>query len=402
MSILLTLLKIIGILLLTILGLILAILLIVLLVPIRYRLNGVRSPGDGVITASGKVSWLASILAVTFGYDQEFSWKIRIFGIPLKRKNKDIPEDEVEDLTASQEAEIAALEAELAEENAPAPAAEGHASLSAADEHTSTSPAEASTLVLQTQEMSQGETNAPKTGSQGTAQKEAATDTEDPSAMADDASQAVTEDEDQKVPVGQRIKDILHSLSDKMRSIRETLASIPDKIRSIKQQADTWIAFAKSDEVKLLISTCWKQIKQILRHLLPTKLRIQGNYGFADPSLTGQITGILCMLPEQYQKNIHLQPHFQEECLDGECMLKGRIRLGSLVWPVIKILLKPCTWKVYKRFKMITAPTAVPDKGPTIKSNPKTKTNPAAKSKGGKQNKTKQTTNQNDPHKGGK
>lgn len=367
MSILLTLLKIIGILLLVVIGLLLGILFIVLMVPIRYRLQGARSAEEGALTAGGRVSWLASILAVTFVYDREFSWKVRIFGIPLKMKKKEISEDEIEDLTEDQEAEIAALEAELAKENAATPFAQEKP------------------LILQTQEASGDEMEA--------SQEEA------------EASEATPEGEEQKVPAGQKIKEMLHSLPDKMHSLRETLASIPDKIRSIKQQADTWIAFAKSDEMKRLISTCWKEIKQILRHLLPTKLRIQGNYGFADPSLTGQITGILCMLPKRYQKSIHLQPHFQEECLDGECMLKGRIRLGSLLWPVVKILLKPCTWKVYKRFRVITKPKETVEGG----SQQGTEWNDScveAKKKisgpAGKNKKEKRNRSKNDPHKGGK
>ena len=83
-AIVLGILKWIGIFVLATLGLTFFLILLILLVPVRYRLQGARSPQEGVLTASGKVSWLLSLLAVTFSYDREFSWKVKIFGIPLK------------------------------------------------------------------------------------------------------------------------------------------------------------------------------------------------------------------------------------------------------------------------------------------------------------------------------
>ena len=77
-------LKWIGIALLWILGLTLALLVILLVVPVRYRFKGARRADDGSLWAGGKASWLLSILAVTFSYDQAFSWKVRILGVPLK------------------------------------------------------------------------------------------------------------------------------------------------------------------------------------------------------------------------------------------------------------------------------------------------------------------------------
>ena len=377
-GIILGILKWIGILLLAILGLILLILLIVLLVPIRYRLQASRTPVDGVITARGKVSWLASVVAVTFAYEGELSWKVRLCGIPLKLGQKDGArdgtDDEIEELSDAQkaerkaqsearEAEIAALEAELAEKSI-------HTQAKKKTENNSEIPARKSSepLTLQTQ--------------------------------------SVTEEEAPKIPLTEKIRGILQKISEGIHSIPEKIAGVRDKIRSLKEQADTWIQFAKTDEVKLLISTCWKQIKQILRHLLPTNLRISGNYGFADPALTGQITGVICMLPQRYQKNIQLQPHFQEVCLDGECTLKGRIRLGSLLLPVIKILVKPCTWKAYKRFKAITKPKSAEasnsGKKKTTEISNSGKDTSRSSGKSSKAKNRKSNTNQNDPHKGGK
>jgi hypothetical protein len=162
--------------------------------------------------------------------------------------------------------------------------------------------------------------------------------------------------EPDKLPLKDKLHSIVNKISETIHKIPEKIAGIKEKIRSLKEQAEIWMAFIRSEEVIQLLTVCKKQIRQILRHLLPTRLKVRGNYGFEDPSLTGKITGVRCALPPRLQKDIRVQPHFQEECLDGEVVLQGRIRLGSLVWPVIKILVKPCTWKTYKKFKAITKP----------------------------------------------
>jgi len=320
-GIILTILKWIGILLLAVLGVVLAILLILLLVPVRYRIQGARSPGDCILTAKGKVSWLASILAVTFIYDQEFSWRIRFFGIPVKKKDSETDQNNAE-LSEEDITQIAALEAELETEQAQ----------SKVEDHT-----ERKQRVFSPKESVTEDTFA-----------------ETSAYPVESAIPKSEETEKPKVSFKERIQGIRQKAGETLHSIPKKVEEIREKIHSLKQQAETWMAFVKSDEVKQLLSTCWKQIKRILKHLMPTGLQIRGNYGFADPSLTGKITGFIYALPPRYQKGIQLQPHFQEECLDGEVSIKGRIRLGSLVWPVVKILLKPCTWRVYKKFKAIS------------------------------------------------
>ena len=383
-AIVLGILKWIGILLLAVLGLILAILLILLLVPVRYRLQGARSPEDGKLTAGGKVSWLASILAVTFVYDQEFSWKVRIFAIPLKLDKTTVEEDDVEDLTEEQLAQIAELEAELE--------AEAKTELETAPKNDDPG------LRLQTQELRAGQSIDGEIA--GSVEKESMPAKE--SAMpVEDA--AMPEKEDEKVPLKEKLRGIGQKISETIHSIPEKIAGIKEKIRSLKEKADMWIAFIKSDEVKQLLTACKKQIRQILRHLIPTRFKIRGNYGFEDPSLTGKITGFICALPPRYQKNIRLQPCFQEKCLDGEFVLKGRIRLGSLVWPVIKILVKPCTWKVYKKFRAITKPQTATD-GAKASAKVKKGGNATKKKSGnaGGSYKKKVKNTKNDLHKGGK
>ena len=77
-AVLLTILKIIGIVLLVILGIMLFLLAVLLFVPVRYSVKGTV---DNNITAEGKISWLCSIFRYDFTFqEQELNGEVRIFG----------------------------------------------------------------------------------------------------------------------------------------------------------------------------------------------------------------------------------------------------------------------------------------------------------------------------------
>lgn len=91
----LTILKICGIVLLGIIGFILLLAIILLLVPFRYRL---KADKDDELTARGSVSWLFSIVRLCASYeDSDLNMVLRVFGIPVKRFRKCFGNEEYED-----------------------------------------------------------------------------------------------------------------------------------------------------------------------------------------------------------------------------------------------------------------------------------------------------------------
>ena len=81
LHIILLILKIIGIVILALLGILLGVLLLVLFVPIRYVIEGEKK---AELTLHGRVSWLLRILCVKFQYiGNEFQYKVKVFGITI-------------------------------------------------------------------------------------------------------------------------------------------------------------------------------------------------------------------------------------------------------------------------------------------------------------------------------
>ena len=95
--ILLTILKIIGIVLACIVGLILLVVLLVLFVPVRYRLSGEGE--NAAITAQGKVSWFLGLVKAIADYRElDVSFLVAVFGIAIKKGH-------LKDLIGSKEAD---------------------------------------------------------------------------------------------------------------------------------------------------------------------------------------------------------------------------------------------------------------------------------------------------------
>lgn len=96
LTVLLSVLKILGLVIGGIIGLVLLILLIVLLVPIRYSIDGFYKAGE--YDFSAKASWLLHIISVKYNLQKENGLVIRIFGIKLKDK-KEQTEEQTEEHT---------------------------------------------------------------------------------------------------------------------------------------------------------------------------------------------------------------------------------------------------------------------------------------------------------------
>ena len=108
LAILLTILKVTGIVLLCIIGLVLLVLLIVLFVPIRYKADGFYKDSDYNVKA--KASWLLHVVTVSFDLKASKEPVIKVFGIKLKGKKK---KDEEEGETAEETTEDVTKEAKV-------------------------------------------------------------------------------------------------------------------------------------------------------------------------------------------------------------------------------------------------------------------------------------------------
>ena len=108
------------------------------------------------------------------------------------------------------------------------------------------------------------------------------------------------------------------------------------------------------DELHLLaLGKAWATVKQVLRHCLPGKLKGQVYFGTGDPESTGKALAGLGILYAAYGKGLTVVPDFNEKHLIADLEFKGRIRMGTLLFKVLKLIRDKQVKRFWKNWKKL-------------------------------------------------
>ena len=294
MTVILFLLKLIGIILLVLLGIVLALLALLLFVPVRYRIKG--SILDDV-TVHVKLHWLLHLLVFSMSYEEkEFATEFRILGFrlfPREKKKSALDDTDFDDIEE-------------------------------AEDESATQEALQETPQLTATEYSGEPQTESRTEENREPQKKSQTDESEGSQTGSS--------EDNRKPKRQP-KRKFHTFFSKWKRFWEKIKQIPDKVSAIRNVI--------SDEGNhKVVSMVWEQIRYLLRHSRFRKLKTDLTFSAGDPALTGQILGMICMVPVLYQYEVSVVPDFESEqwYLRGTFEIKGHARLvhvlrsGILLW----------------------------------------------------------------------
>lgn len=308
-AVLLTILKIIGIVLLVILGILLFLLAAILFVPVRYSVKGTV---DNSITAEGGISWLLSLLRYDFTFrDQEFEGRIRIFGFHPRKKKKVTEEElEAEAVSGVEDAENTASTADEAIEAQ-------HVSDSTAEQLSEERRKETS---IAGKIIEENQTSIEESASQ---KKEAKESKRNKASSIKSAFRRIYD----------KTQDILKKIKNKFQNIRKKINSFKDFVIKVKE-------ILTDEKNQYAVRRLWKELLYLIRHFGFRKIHTELSFCLADPALTGQVLGVLCMIPYLYQYDFHIYPDFESESyyIRGEYEVKGRIQLIFLLITVIRIV----------------------------------------------------------------
>ena len=296
LHILLTILKILGILLLVAVGLLLLIVLALLFVPVTYKVQGDKSQETWGI--SGRVSWLFGGISARFWHRGEIGWELRLLGIPVRKLMRRLRggkrRKRQEKKTSSGRKEKGA-----SAQNGPSPSEEPHAQKE--------SPCQ------ETKAAEGTESGEPKRG---------------PGRIA--------------AAVGNlwrrirlffvRLVQLPGQIAGRIRKMWLTFRRFCDKIRR-------WKEFLTRDTTKAAVKFLLGRGRALLVHILPRKVRGNVTVGFEDPAMTGQLLAAAGVFYPLYKENIQITPVFDRQVLEGDFLIKGRIFGAAFVWTA---------WKIYR------------------------------------------------------
>lgn len=314
LHILLTILKILGILLLVVAGLLLLIVLALLFVPVTYKVQGNKSQETWGI--SGRVSWLFGGISARFWHRGEIGWELRLLGIPVRKLMRRLRggkrRKRQEKKTSSGRKEKGA-----SAQNGPSPSDE--------------SP------VQRTPSFSKG----------SYVQKEPPVQKES-SGQETKAAEGTESGEPERGPG--RIAAAVGNLWRRIRSFFVRLVQLPGKIagrirkmwltfRRFCDKIRRWKEFLTRDTTKAAVKFLLGRGRALLVHILPRKVRGNVTVGFEDPAMTGQLLAAAGVFYPLYKENIQITPVFDRQVLEGDFLIKGRIFGAAFVWTA---------WKIYR------------------------------------------------------
>lgn len=321
LSIVLLILKIIGIIVVSILGFLLLVIGIVLVVPIRYRVVGIK---DSELIAKVNVSWLLRIVYFKLEYkEQKLTYSLRIFGYtifsdkPSRKKHKErrhkVRKHKVRKRVVKKKpnADKQVLVREQSGEQR---------------------------ITKQTQSM---QTEIPSL--RNTETKEMIEVSESRKTMENTA--------DKKEHVFSKIKGKFKQVCAWFSSIKQKIRDILSLMKEIFRKLGVVKSFLFKVENRPGFKKIFVSVKKVLKHIFPTQLRLKMHFGTGDPCSTGQVLGMICAVCPQILNNTQIIPHFDEQILEGDLYAKGRIRIFTLLVIAVKLMIDKEFKHVLREFK---------------------------------------------------
>ncbi len=131
-------------------------------------------------------------------------------------------------------------------------------------------------------------------------------------------------------------------------SVRECLF---EKLKAAKQKKDEIMEILHNEEYRKTFRLVSRQIFGIVKHVLPEDIQGKVRFGFEDPFKTGQILTYISPFYALYAKHLELTPVFEEQVMEGELWLKGRIRIGTILAKAVRLLFDKNIRKLIRKFR---------------------------------------------------
>ena len=322
--IILSVLKTVGIVILIILAVILVILAAVLFVPVRY--TGAVAKNEttgGELSMSFKITWLLHLICAEIRPLEDEKIALRIAGIKLK-KNNDGKKGKKSKEDREKEKTLDDMPAELADD-----------------------------LFEETDDNNEEKTEV---SAEDSPVKEPGAEI-----YAEDSPEEEYEAEEpgQKDSIMTRIFKILSVIIEKIASafekfrnaciaVKKKAEEIIEKVTDISNTVFKWVSFITDSDNWEGIVFMLKNAGDLIKKLLPKKIEGEIDIGLDDPARTGQAVAALSVLYPVYADDLKVTPYFEEEILQGNVDIAGRLHLIYVVLIAIKILLHKNSMNVIK------------------------------------------------------
>ena len=140
------------------------------------------------------------------------------------------------------------------------------------------------------------------------------------------------------------------SIKERIKAVQNFLKSLSHMLHQIRKKA-SWGCrvkeFLQEENTRRMVCILKDNVVHLWRKLKPKVLRGKIEFGTEDPCLTGEILGVAAMFFACYGRNVEVIPDFNEEKLDWNLFIKGRVSLITILVIIIRIMIS----KEWNRFQ---------------------------------------------------
>ena len=298
-SIILSILKIIGIILLCILGLLITAVLVVLFVPIRYKVlaNSNINDTDKDYHVTARFSWLLCLVRGKYEYPSDKGLVVKVgpftvYGGPEKEKSsqkKKKGKDKKKDILSNESQNLQLKE--------------GSEKIS------------------------------------GDNKKEA-----------DDSRNDVNVNNDNVNEKKAGRKSLKEKILYTRQRIYDKINKICTKIKYILANIRKYLDIIKTVEFTEAFALCKSSLLRLFRMIKPRKLKVCGKIGMKSPDQTGYVCAVIGVISPFFKKQIQIIPDFENYVVEGKILIKGRVYLFVVLIIGIKVFFDKNIRKVIDMF----------------------------------------------------
>ncbi len=296
LHILLTILKVIGIIILVLISLVILIIAAILFVPIRYSIDAIYDRKVKNLDFKIKITYLLHLISVNYIYKDD-GLSIKIFGIKTHFFDKETKA--MEEKINKETKMFEKMSSEIKDNMTEMP--DVYEQLKKIDE-------ERDRLAENVNKKEENIENNNKDN-----------DTEE-------NTEEFIKVEKQNIfsRIYSKIKAIIIKIKYRFIKFCDTIKKICKNINDLKE-------FISDDNTKEVFSFLKEEALLLLKHIRPRSIKGYVHFGFDDPSYTGNLLGLIYMILRGSPKEFRINPDFENKVFDGEIHAKGRIQCYLLL-----------------------------------------------------------------------
>lgn len=162
------------------------------------------------------------------------------------------------------------------------------------------------------------------------------------------------EQEEEKQQASDGLKmNLFEKLKSKFKRATDLKHRISQKVQRLRHKKDAIMNILTDPNNQPVFLKLKNSVKKLLLYLLPTHFELTLHFGFEDPASTGTCLGLLSLLYPLYTDHICLYPDFEHQIFKGETFIKGRIRSFIFVKTFLTLALDKGVRRVLQSFKRI-------------------------------------------------